>query len=53
MKTFLTIEGLNAKMKHTNHIESNEQHKCARLANATYYFEDQEYVQKGTILIYE
>ena len=53
MAKLLTIDGLDDKMKHTNHIESNEQHKCARLANATYYFEDQEYVQKGTILIYE
>jgi hypothetical protein len=46
MKRFLTIGGLDDKMKHTNHIESNEQHKFARLANTVYYYEDQEYVQE-------
>ena len=44
---FLTLDILDNKLKHHDVVESNDQHKYARLANASYHFEDQNYVQES------
>ena len=42
--SFLTVNKLNDRLTHKQHFETIEQHKYARLAMASYYFDNQEYV---------
>lgn len=44
--SFLTESILKDRLSHKNHYESVEQHKYARLAMASYYYNDQEYVNE-------
>lgn len=42
--SFLTESILKDRLSHKTHFESIEQHKYARLAMASYYYQEQEYV---------
>ena len=46
MNTFLTVETMRDKLTHHEKTESNDQHKFARLANASYYFENQDFIDE-------
>ena len=44
MSNFLTIDDLDKRLIYKKNHESNEQHKYSRLAMASYYYKDEDYV---------
>ncbi len=43
---FLTVDSMKDKLTHHDKTESNDQHKRSRLANLSYYFENQDFIDE-------